>query len=151
MAVPLDPATGEVVSGQSGQTFSTTSDLTGVACPSATECLAVGMNDVDVNGVGVPLDPATGAVGSGQSVQVYSDSDHMNGAGCLSQALCLGVGQEPTATSVIGDAMPLDPATGQEPSDQYIGGTYAAADVLNSVACARPPSASPSGTTARRV
>ena len=112
MAVPLDPATGHVASGQGFQIFPAIDELTGVACASATLCLAVGTTSGGI-GVAVPLDPATGHVVSGQSVQAISGMGGFAGVACPSTTLCLGVGGS-------GEAVPLDPATGQIASGQSV-------------------------------
>jgi uncharacterized repeat protein (TIGR01451 family) len=112
VVVPLDPATGQVVSGQSVQTIAGTDEFRAVACPSATLCLAVGDNNSGL-GIAVSIDPATGQVVSGQSVQTISGYDIPNGVACPSATLCLAVGE--AAISV-----PLDPTTGQVVSGQSV-------------------------------
>ena len=55
VAVPLDPATGKVASGQSVQDIPGTQVLYSLACPSAASCLGVGYNAS--GGALVPLAP----------------------------------------------------------------------------------------------
>ncbi len=64
LAVPLNPTTGAVSSGQSAQAIFGTGIINGVACPTAFQCLGLGANQdrqVSQVGIAVPLDPATGA------------------------------------------------------------------------------------------
>jgi hypothetical protein len=94
-AVPLNPATGAISSGQSVQTSSGTVELSGVACSSSTQCKAVGSGDA------VPLNPSTGEISSGQSVQAISGTVVLDGAACSSSTQCLAVGGVPEGKGVV--------------------------------------------------
>jgi hypothetical protein len=61
-AVPLDPATGAVSSGQSVVTAPGAGDLADVICPSLTVCLGVGSAFEAAGGAAVTLNPATAAL-----------------------------------------------------------------------------------------
>ena len=92
MAVPLNPATGAISSGQGVQTLSGIANFNGVACSSSTQCLAVG-EDSAFEAVAVPINPATGAISSGQSAQTNSAIIYFNGVACTSSTQCLAVGE----------------------------------------------------------
>ena len=125
-AVPLDPSTGQVASGQSVQDIASNGFLDAVACASATLCVGVGSS-----GLVVPLDPSTGQVASGQSVQDISGTS-LHGVACPSATLCVAVGETSPTT---GAAVPLDPTTGQVASGQSVQ-AFAGTTLLLGVACA---------------
>jgi hypothetical protein len=62
--VPLSPATGAISSGQAVQSLTGTGALNGVACPTATQCLAVGSGFGASGGVTTVLNSATGTPAS---------------------------------------------------------------------------------------
>jgi hypothetical protein len=110
VAVPLDPATGAVMAGQSVQSISGIS-MAAVACPSPTLCLAVG-HDPNGQGVAVPLDPSTGGIAPGESVQTIpgTGGQGLEGVACPTATECLVVGEN--AGRSAGVAVPLNPTTG---------------------------------------
>ncbi|MGP0030708.1 MAG: hypothetical protein ACLPVF_09415, partial [Acidimicrobiales bacterium] len=111
VAVPIDPATGTISSGQHVQTISGASNLLGVACSSSTQCLAVGLN-LDTGGVAVPLNPTTGAISNGQSVRKISGTPFLTGVACPSSTQCLAVGDAGVVS--------LNPTTGAISSGQSV-------------------------------
>jgi Bacterial Ig-like domain (group 3)/Putative Ig domain len=111
VVVAINPATGQVASGQSVQAIAGTASLHSVVCPSSTSCLAVGSNSSGV-GVAVPINPATDQVTSGQSVQTIAGAEALLGVACSSTTDCLAVGGVAIA--------PLDAATGAVLSGQSV-------------------------------
>ncbi len=85
--------------------------MSGVACASRKQCLAVG-HDSSGSGVVVAIRPATGAISSGQRVQTIPGTGGvgLDGVACPSANLCVAVGEN--ARRSAGIAVPLDPATG---------------------------------------
>ena len=110
VAVPLDPATAMVRSGQEPH-VDPGIFLSGVACASGTQCLAVG-HDSSGTGVAVPLSPTTGAVSGGQRVRAVSGTGGvgLEGVACPSANLCVAVGENSGRSA--GIAVPLSPTTG---------------------------------------
>jgi hypothetical protein len=100
VAVPLDPVTGEISPTESAQTIPGIGGLFGLACPSTTQCLAVGTNINGSKGQAVPLDPATGDISGGQNVQSITGTVVLNNLICISTADCLAVGNTPAAQRV---------------------------------------------------
>ena len=132
-AVPLDPATGAISKGQSGQSVTTKGILVGVSCPSTAVCLAVGWG-ADQPSVAVPLDPATGIVPSGQRDQTISSrAAKLSAVACPSVSQCLAVGNDDGDPSK-GQAVPLNPVTGVISSGQSIK-SLAGTGALNAAAC----------------
>jgi len=133
-AVPLDPTTGAIATGESVQTIPGTSGvgLEGVACPTTTQCLAVGENASASAAAAVPLDPATGAISSGQSGQSVTTKGVLVGINCPSATMCLAVGWGADQPSV---AVPLDPETGMIPSGQRDQTISSRAAMLSAVSC----------------
>lgn len=134
VVVALDPATGAILSGQSVQTIAGTGGvgLEGVACPSATLCVAVGENSGRSAGAAVPLNPATGAILSGQSVQSVTQKGALFAVACPSTTQCLAVGWGASEPSV---AVPIDPNTGALSSGQSDQSISARAAMLSGVSC----------------
>ena len=133
-AVALDPTTGEILSGQSVVTIAATGGvgLEGVACPSATLCVAVGENAAHSAGVAVPLDPATGAVLGGQSVQDVTHKGILDSLSCPSLSQCVAVGWGASEPSI---AVPIDPSTGAVSSGQSDQSISQGAAMLVGVTC----------------
>jgi hypothetical protein len=107
-AVPLNPASGGLATGQSVQLIGSSGFLNGVACPSSSDCLAVGENSNQTRGVAVPLNPNTAAVRSGQELHTISGF-FMSGVACASSAQCLAVGHDSSGSGVV---VALSPASG---------------------------------------
>ena len=109
-AVPLDPATARIRSGQEAHTISGIF-LSGVACASRKQCLVVG-HDSSGSGVVVALSPATGAILRGQRVQTIPGTGGvgLEGVACPLPNLCVAVGENFGRSA--GVAVPLNPATG---------------------------------------
>jgi hypothetical protein len=110
IAVPLNPRTATVRSGQELHTISGIF-ITGVACASRNECLAVG-HDSSGSGVVVAVSPATGAILRGQRVQTIPGTGGvgLEGVACPLANLCVAVGENSEKSA--GVAVPLNPATG---------------------------------------
>jgi hypothetical protein len=110
VAVPLNPETALVRSGQEAHTISGIV-LSGVACASGKHCLAVGHNSSGT-GVVVALNPATGAILRGQRVQSIPGTGGvgLEGVACPLANLCVAVGENSGRSA--GVAVPLNPATG---------------------------------------
>ena len=110
IAVPLNPQTATVRSGQELHTISGIF-ISGVACASRNECLAVG-RDSSGSGVVVALNPATGAILSGQRVQTIPGTGGvgLEGVACPSGNLCVAVGENSDRSA--GVAVRLNAATG---------------------------------------
>ena len=110
IAVPLNPDTAMVRSGQKPHTISGIF-MSGVACASRKQCLAVG-HDSSGSGVVVALSPATGAILSGQRVRTIPGTGGvgLEGVACPSANLCVAVGENSGRSA--GIAVPLNPATG---------------------------------------
>jgi hypothetical protein len=106
--------------------------LEGVACPTTTQCLAVGENASASAGAAVPLDPATGAPSKGQGAQSVTTKGVLVGVSCPSAAVCLAVGWGADQPSV---AVPLDPATGMVSSGRRDQTISSRAAKLSAVAC----------------
>jgi hypothetical protein len=112
----LNPATGAVISGPhvlTGLDFPIN-----ITCPSATQCLAVGLNSDDTAGLAAPIDPATGVISAGQSTQTVSGMSEPLGVACPTPTLCMvaGLGINDGGTTVM-----LDPSTAAPP---LISGRY---------------------------
>jgi hypothetical protein len=134
VAVPLDPATGAISTGENVQTIPGIGGLglEGVACPTATQCLAVGEDASRSAGAAVPLDPTTGAISAGGGVQSVTSKGVLVDISCPSASSCLAVGWGADQPSV---AVPLDPATAMVPSGQ-MGQTISSGQAtLSAVAC----------------
>jgi hypothetical protein len=133
-AVSLDPATGAIAMGESVQTIQGTGGLglEGVACPTTTQCLAVGENAGASAAAAVPLNPATAAPSTGQSSQSVTTKGVLVAVSCPSAAVCLAVGWGADQPSV---AVPLDPTTGMVPSGQRDQTISARAAKLTAVTC----------------
>lgn len=133
VAVPLDPSTGAVVSGQQVRTIPGIF-ITSVACATATQCLAVGH---DPNGVGVvvALDPGTGMILPGQGVQAVPGTGGvgLEAVACPSASLCVAVGENSEESA--GIAVPLIPATGAMAGGQSVQ-SVTKKGILVGVACA---------------
>jgi hypothetical protein len=110
IAVPLNPDTARIRSGQEAHTISGIF-MSGVACASRKHCLAVG-HDSGGSGVVVALSPATGAISSGQKVQTIPETGGvgLEGVACPLPNLCVAVGENSGRSA--GIAVPLNPATG---------------------------------------
>ena len=110
IAVPLNPGTAMVRSGQELHTISGFF-MSGVACASRKRCLAVG-HDSSGSGVTVALSPATGAILRGQTVQTIPGTGGvgLEGVACPLANLCVAVGENSGRSA--GIAVPLNPATG---------------------------------------
>jgi hypothetical protein len=134
VVVALDPAMGAILSGQSVQTIAGTggAGLEGVACPSATLCVAVGENSARSAGAAVPLNPATGAILGGQSVQSVTSKGALFDVACPSTTQCLAVGWGASEPSL---AVPIDPTTGALSSGQSDQSISARAAMLSGVSC----------------
>ena len=132
VAVPLNPNTATVLSGQDLQTISGII-MSGVACASSTQCLAVG-RDSSGSGVVVALDPTTGTITSGQSVQTIPGTGGvgLEGVACPSADLCVAVGENSERSA--GAAVPLNPATGAILKGQSVQ-SVTHKGVLTGVAC----------------
>jgi hypothetical protein len=134
LAVALNPATGAILGGQSVQTIAGTGGvgLEGVACPSATLCVAVGENSGRSAGAAVPLNPATGAVLAGQGVQSITTKGVLIAVACPTATQCLAVGFGASEPSV---AVPIDPNTGALSSGQSDQSISTRAQQLTGVSC----------------
>jgi hypothetical protein len=110
IAVPLSPDTAMVRSGQELHAISGIF-MSGVACASRTQCLAVG-HDSSGLGVAVALSPATGAILRGQRVHTIPGTGGvgLEGVACPLANLCVAVGENSQRSA--GVAVPLNPATG---------------------------------------
>jgi hypothetical protein len=126
---PLDPATGQLASGEKVQGVSETDQLNGVACQSTTRCLAVGRNN---NGTGatLPVYPATGKVVKGHSPQSIAGSGSFQGVACPSATACVAVGYDIGFETAL-----LDPASGELASGQGLQ-DYSGDGELYGMACA---------------
>ena len=134
VAVSLDPATGAIARGEKVQTIAGTGGvgLEGVACPAATQCLAVGENAGATAGAAVALNPATGAPSRGQSRQNVTIKGVLVAVSCPSAAVCLAVGWGAGDPSV---AVPLDPATAMVPSGRRDQTVSSRAAKLSALTC----------------
>ncbi len=134
VVVSLDPTTGAIAMGEGVVTIPGTGGvgLEGVACPTTTQCLAVGENASASAGAAVPLDPATGAPSKGQGAQSVTTKGVLVGVSCPSAAVCLAVGWGADQPSV---AVPLDPATGMVSSGRRDQTISSRAAKLSAVAC----------------
>ena len=134
VVVALSPATGAIVKGQRVRIIRGTGGvgLEGVACPSASICVAVGENSGSSAGVAVPLNPATGAIRRGQSIQNVTHKGILFDLACPSTTLCLAVGWGANQPSV---AVPIDPRTGAVPKGQGDRSISARAAMLTAVSC----------------
>ena len=110
IAVPLNPDTATVRSGQELHTISGIF-MSSVACASRKQCIAVG-HDSSGSGVAVALSPATGAIVSGQRVQTIPGTGGvgLEGVACPLANLCVAVGENSGRSA--GIAVALNPATG---------------------------------------
>jgi hypothetical protein len=113
------------------QTIAGAGEFAGVACPTASVCIAVGYQDSgDPSGLAVPVNPLTG-VPTGPT-QPIAGTQQLTGIACPSPSLCLAVGFDPTRTIPI--AVPLNATTGAiafgQSARQFPGMNY-----LGSVAC----------------
>jgi hypothetical protein len=136
IAVPLDPDTARVLSGQNLQTIGGVF-MSGVACASSTECVAVGHKS-NGSGIAVALDPMTATISNGQTVQTIPGTGGvgLEGVACPSANLCVAVGEN--SGNSAGVAVPLDPATGAMLGGQNVQ-SVTHKGILIDVAC---PSAS---------
>jgi hypothetical protein len=133
VAVPLNPATGAIASGQSVQNVTHKGILLDLACPSSTVCLAVGWA-AGKPSVAVPINPRTGALSKGQSDRSISASAAMlTAVSCPSISLCLAVGND-TGDPSVGQAVTIDPTTATIVAGQSIQ-TLAETGALNAVVC----------------
>jgi hypothetical protein len=133
IAVPLNPATGEIRHGQHVQDVTHKGILLDVACPSTTGCLAVGWGASEPS-VAAPIDPKTGGVTKGQSDRSISVRAAMlTAVSCPSISLCLAVGNDSGDPSV-GQAVPIDATTATIVANQSIQ-TVAGTGALNAVEC----------------
>jgi hypothetical protein len=133
VAVPLNPATGAMLRGQSVQSVTHKGILFDVACPSTTVCLAVGWGASQPS-VAVPIDPRTGARSKGQSDRsISSRAAMLTAVSCPSTSLCLAVGND-TGDPSVGQAVPIYPTTAKIATDQRIQ-TLAGTGALNTVVC----------------
>jgi len=130
----LSPATGAILRGQRVQTIPGTGGvgLEGVACPSASLCVAVGENSSRSAGVAVALDPATGAIRHGQGVHSVTHKGILVGIACPSTELCLSVGWGAGQPSVV---VPIDPGTGTLAKGQRDRSVSARTGMLTAVSC----------------
>jgi hypothetical protein len=133
IAVPLAPATGAIVSGQSVQSVTRKGVLVGLSCASSSLCLAVGWGASEPS-LAVPINPATGALASGQSDQSISTrAEMLSAVSCPSSLLCLAVGND-TGDPPTGQAVPIDATTGTIVGGQAVQ-TLAGTGSLNAVVC----------------
>ncbi len=134
VVVALSPATGAILSGQRVQIIPGTGGvgLEGVACPSASLCVAVGENSGRSAGVAVPLNPATGAIRRGQIVQNVTHKGILIDLACPSTSVCLAVGWGASQPSV---AVPINPRTGALLKGQSDRSISARAAILTAVSC----------------
>jgi hypothetical protein len=128
--VSMDPATGQVTSGQSEHDIPGIS-LLGVSCPSPSQCLAVG-GDGPNAGAAVPLDPATGLISSGQSLQNPPGVSFLSAVACASPTQCLAVGEDSGGNQA---DVPLNPATGTISSGKAVTDISGIEDGIFGVAC----------------
>ena len=93
IAVPLNPSTAMVRSGQELHTISRIL-MSSVACASRKQCLAVG-HDSSGSGVVVALSPATGTILNGQKVRTIPGTGGvgLEGVACPAANLCVAVGK----------------------------------------------------------
>ncbi len=86
----------------------------GVACPSNSQCVGVGIifttGSSGAMGAAAPLTPASGAVSTGQAVRTIPGTASLSAVSCGSGTQCLAVGEN--ADTSEGVAVPLDPRTG---------------------------------------
>ena len=86
----------------------------GVACPSNSQCVGVGIifttGSSGAVGAAAPLTPASGAVSRGQAVRTIPGTASLTAVSCRSGTQCLAVGEN-SGTSE-GVSVPLDPRTG---------------------------------------
>ena len=115
-AVPLNPVSGDLSTGQSLQLFGSSGFLNGVSCPSRSVCLAVGDNRNDTKGIAVPLNPQTATVRSGQELRTISGI-FISGVACASRRACLAVGHDSNGSGAV---VALSPATGAILSGQRV-------------------------------
>ena len=134
VVVALSPATGAILSGQRVQTIPGTGGvgLEGVACPSASLCVAVGENSGRSAGVAVPLNPTTGAIRRGRIVQNVTHKGILLDLACPSTSVCLAVGWGASQPSV---AAPINPRTGALLKGQSDRSISAQAAILSAVSC----------------
>jgi hypothetical protein len=134
VAVSLDPATGAIATDESLETIPGTGGLglEGLACPTTTQCVAVGENASKSAGAAVPLNPSTGALSTGESVQSVTNKGVLVGISCPSPTRCLAVGWGADQPSV---AVPLDPGTGMIPSGEADQTISSRAATLSAVTC----------------
>ena len=107
-AAPLSSVTGDLTTGQSVQPIRSSGFLSGVSCPSGSDCLAVGENPNETRAVAVPLDPETALVRGGQELHTISGMV-LSGVACASGKQCLAVGHDSSGSGVV---VALNPATG---------------------------------------
>jgi hypothetical protein len=115
VAVPIDPATGALLKGQTDRSISVRATiLSAVICPSVSLCLAVGNNAGDPSiGQSVPLYPNTARIVTGQSIQTLTGTSALNAVACHSKSQCLAAGSRFESTGAATEI--LDPATGRHP------------------------------------
>jgi hypothetical protein len=133
VAVPLNPATGVILRGQSIQNVTHKGILFDVACPSTTVCLAVGWGASQPS-VAVPINPRTGALPKGQSDRsISARAATMTAVTCPSSSLCLAVGND-TGDPSVGQAVSIDPTTAAIVAGQSIQ-TLKGTGALSAVVC----------------
>lgn len=86
----------------------------GVACPSNSRCVGVGVifptSSSGAVGAAAPLTAASGTLSQGQGVQSISGTELLSAVSCASRTQCLAVGENVDGSE--GVAVPLDPKTG---------------------------------------
>jgi hypothetical protein len=115
---PFDPATGLPTA--LGQSIPGFGNINAVTCPSASECLGVGVAAQNGLGATVPLDPTTGAITSGGSVTDVGGMGDINSVACASASSCLLVGTSLDGTK--GETVSIDPQTNVDQPFQFISG-----------------------------
>ncbi len=110
--------------------------MSGVACASRKQCLAVG-HGPGGSGVVVALNPTTGAVLKGRRVQTIPGTGGvgLEGVACPSANLCVAVGENSGRSA--GVAVALNPATGAIRRGQRVQ-SVTRKGILSDLACASP-------------
>jgi hypothetical protein len=105
-----------------GQDVAGIGAFNGVACPSNSQCVGVGIIFTTASsgavGAAAPLTAASGAVSGGQAVQTIPGTELLSAVSCPSGTQCLAVGENSDASE--GVAVPLDPETGAVVAGQSV-------------------------------
>jgi hypothetical protein len=96
-------------------------ELGGIACPSSSTCLAVGINVANTAGAIVPI-----TNGSAGAVQSVAGTGELGGIACPSSSMCIAVGETELGVGVV---VPV--VNGTAGAVQTVPGTF----VLDGVAC----------------